>query len=241
MRPATRHQRAGADSLDLLGGQRVVKCGIAARHINASASPFERDEIGDPHEFEDEAVGRFFVDVIRRADLANDAAFVEDSHAVGDGQRHLLVVRNVKNGEPGVLLQLLDLEAHLLAQVGVQVGERLIQQHYLRAGDERPGESHALLLPARKLEWQPVFQPFQPDHGNGFPRAVAGFGAGNLLHRHRVDDVVEDRLVRPYGVILKDDSDAALFRRKEYAAGGAGRPGCRRSKSLRCPAVRNRR
>jgi hypothetical protein len=44
-----------------------------------------------------------------------------------------------------------DLEAHFLAQVGIQVGERLIQQQHLRLDHDRACERDALLLAARQF------------------------------------------------------------------------------------------
>ena len=43
------------------------------------------------------------------------------------------------------------LDAHLLAQLGVEVGERLVQQQHLGLADERPGQCEALLLAAGQL------------------------------------------------------------------------------------------
>ena len=48
-----------------------------------------------------------------------------------------------------LVVQAADLEAHLLAQVGVEVRERLVHQQRLGLDDERAGERDALLLAAR--------------------------------------------------------------------------------------------
>jgi hypothetical protein len=45
----------------------------------------------------------------------------------------------------------LDLEAHLFAQVCVEIGQRLVEQQHRRADDDGAGERHALLLAAREL------------------------------------------------------------------------------------------
>ena len=47
-------------------------------------------------------------------------------------------------------LQFADLHAHVDAQLGVEIGERLVEHQQLRIDDERAGQRHALLLPARQ-------------------------------------------------------------------------------------------
>ncbi len=48
-------------------------------------------------------------------------------------------------------MQLLQFEAHLHAQLGVEVGERLIKQKDGGIADDRPAHRHALTLAAGKL------------------------------------------------------------------------------------------
>ena len=46
------------------------------------------------------------------------------------------------------LVQPADLEAHLLAQVGVEVRQRLVEEQDLGLHDQRAGHRHPLLLAA---------------------------------------------------------------------------------------------
>ena len=48
------------------------------------------------------------------------------------GHRLDLVVGDVDDGLPELVVQLLDLEPHLGAQLGVEVGQRLVEQEHLR-------------------------------------------------------------------------------------------------------------
>ena len=48
-------------------------------------------------------------------------------------------------------MQLLDLEAHLHAQLGVEVGQRLVEQEHRRLAHDRAAHRHALPLAAGKL------------------------------------------------------------------------------------------
>ncbi len=70
---------------------------------------------------------------------------------VGGGHRLGLVVRDVDGRVAVFVVQAAHLEAHLLAQVGVEVGERLVEQQRLGFDDQRARERHALLLPAGEL------------------------------------------------------------------------------------------
>ena len=58
---------------------------------------------------------------------------------------------DVDAGDAQPLLDAPDLGAHLLAQLGVQVGERLVHQQHLGLHHQGAGQGHALLLPAGEL------------------------------------------------------------------------------------------
>ncbi len=88
------------------------------------------------------------VDVLGRAGLL-DLARVHHTDDVGGGHRLGLVVGDVDRGVAEGVVQPAHLEAHLLAQVGVEVGQRLVEQERLRLDDQRAGQRHALLLAAR--------------------------------------------------------------------------------------------
>ena len=62
-----------------------------------------------------------------------------------------LVVRDIDRRDAELVVQPADLGAHLLAQLGVQVGQRLVEQQHLRLDDDGAGERHALLLAPGQL------------------------------------------------------------------------------------------
>ena len=93
---------------------------------------------------------RPLVDVARRADLL-DAPLVHHRDLVRQRERLALVVRHVDGGDPQLALQPLQLEAHLLAQLGVEVGQRLVEQQQRRLHHQRARERQALLLAAGEL------------------------------------------------------------------------------------------
>ena len=66
-------------------------------------------------------------------------------------QRLVLVMGDHDERDPDLLLQLRQLEAHGLAQFGVERRERLVEQQDLRLLHQRTRERHALALTARQL------------------------------------------------------------------------------------------
>ncbi len=48
-------------------------------------------------------------------------------------------------------MQPADLEAHFFAQIGVEVGQGLVEQQRFRLDDQRAGQRHPLLLSARQF------------------------------------------------------------------------------------------
>ena len=63
--------------------------------------------------------------------------------------------------------------AHLEAELGVEVGERLIEEQALRADGQRPGQGDALLLAAGELIGPPVGEDFPCARGRGHRRCAA--------------------------------------------------------------------
>ena len=101
------------------------------------------DEVGDV------ARGRPVVQVARGADL-RDPPLPHEHDPVAHGERLLLIVRHVDEGDAQVGLQVLELELHLLPQLEIECAERLVQQQHPGAVDQRAGQRHPLLLPAAR-------------------------------------------------------------------------------------------
>ena len=76
-------------------------------------------QVGLAQEIGDEGGCRRVVDFGGRADLLDNAC-IHDDDLVGHGQRFFLVVRDEDRGDAGRLLDLLDLDAHFLAHIGVE-------------------------------------------------------------------------------------------------------------------------
>ena len=62
-----------------------------------------------------------------------------------------LVVGDIDRGDAERALHMLQLGAHMAAQLGIEIGQRFVHQEHRRAADDRPCERNALTLAARQL------------------------------------------------------------------------------------------
>ena len=130
-------------------------------------------------EARDEEVRGTIVEIERRAHLLDDAV-MHDDDLVGHGHGLDLVVGDVDRGGLQALVQLLDLGAHLHAQLGVEVGERLVEEEDLRIAHDGAAHGDALALAAGELARIAVEQRLQ---ARGCPAAlltrcaISAFGA----------------------------------------------------------------
>ena len=117
---------------------------------DGEASPVPFEHVRDADEAGHELRRGPLVDLDRRPHLV-DAAVAEDGDAVAHRQRLVLVVRHVDERDADVLLDALQLDLHLLAELEVEGAERLVEQQHARTVDERARERDALALAAREL------------------------------------------------------------------------------------------
>ena len=139
---------------------------------------------------------------------------VQQHHLVGHAHGFGLVVRDIDHRETQPLLQLAQLTAHFLAQLGIEVGQGLVHQAHLGLRHQRAAQRHTLLLPARKLRGPAVQQGGQAQQVCGFLKALCRLGLGHLAHRQAKLDVVGHGKVRKQRIVLKHHGHAALRRRQ---------------------------
>ena len=72
------------------------------------------------------AVLRFIVDIRRRTDLLN-LTFAHHDHAVGKRQRLFLIMRHVDKGDTELLVQLFQLDLHVVPHLEVQRTQRFVE------------------------------------------------------------------------------------------------------------------
>ena len=106
-----------------------------------------------------------------------------------------------------------DLGAGLDAQLGVEVGERLVHQEDGRLADDRPTERDALALPAGQLLRLAVEQLLELDGLGRLVDAALDLGLGDLAQLEPEGEVLADRHVRVERVALEDHRDVAILGR----------------------------
>ncbi len=94
-------------------------------------------------------------------------------------------------------------------QMGVQGGERFIQQEQLGVGGQHPGQGHPLGLPAGQLGRAPGFQSLQLQESHHFPDNTVLFGAAAPA-AGAAADVFRHRHSGEEGVMLEKHSHPAL-------------------------------
>jgi hypothetical protein len=185
-------------------------------------------DVGLAEESGDEGAGRALIDLVRRAHLLG-APPVHHHDAVAERHRLGLVMGDENRRGADCALDLAQLDLHLLAQLGVKVGQRLVQQQDARAYHQRAGQRHALLLAARHAPGIAVGEGAEPHQVEGFPDPPVAFGPGNALHLQAEGDVLGGRHVREQSVALEHDAEAAAVRpdRQQIPALQARRAGGR--------------
>ena len=161
-----------------------------------------------------EDVPRLVVDGLRRADLLDPAA-IHHRHQVGQDQRLVVIVGHVHRGDAELAQQDLQVDAILLPQRLVEIGERLVDQEEGGVAGDAAAEGDALLLAARQRRRLAIQQV-----GELHPHQLAGplvLGPGQRVQLRRLlpeQEVRQD--VRPRGevrverVALKHHADAPV-------------------------------
>src|ERR1022692_1413897 len=207
------HVRAGSrvSPAVLHAEDRVAQPDLAAR-ARAALDDIDLHEIRDAEEISHVRVRWLLVHLARAAEL-DDLAAAHDRQPVGHGQRFLLVVRDVEEGNADLLLECLELDFQRAAQLGIQRAERLVEQQYRWLEHERPGQRHPLLLAAGKLAGTALGERPQLDELQRLVDRTGHLGLAQLAVAQAERHVVEHGQEREQRVALEDRIDVALMRR----------------------------
>ena len=170
------------------------------------------DDVALADEIGHESVFRLIIYIDRRADLL-DAPFGHDDDGVGHAQRLLLIVRDEHERDAGGLLDVLELLLHILAQLQIERGERLVEQQHARAAHECARDGDALLLSAGQARDVAPLKARELDEREHLADLLLDLVARQLLLAQREGDVFKHVQVGEEGVALKDGVDVALVRR----------------------------
>src|SRR5580700_4947466 len=174
-------------------------------------------EVALADEFGDEPRAGPSVDLLRRP-LAQEVPAVHDQDPIAHRQRLVLVVGHEDRGQPEGVLQLLEPVTSSFAQLGVEIGERLVEQQHRRGGRDGAGQRDPLLLAAGQLVRVAPGQRAELDQRQDLRDASPGGGLAHLADAQRKRYVLRDGHVRPDGVGLEYDPEVALLGRQVHAA-----------------------
>ena len=113
-------------------------------------------------------------------------------------------------GDAQLAVQFLDFEAGLRAQLGVQVGQRLVEQKHLGLAHDGAAHGHALALAARQFARLALQQVAQLEDLGGLVHAALDLVLGHLGDLQAIGHVLEVRHVRVERVVLEHHRDVAL-------------------------------
>ncbi len=127
-------------------------------------APLERQQVHRRRadEARDERIGGTIVE-LDGGRILLDPAPVEQHDPIRHRHRLDLVVRHVDHRDPELSLQVAELGAHVLPQLRVEIGQRLVHQAHRRLVDDRAAQRDPLLLAAGQLRRLAVEQLGEPE------------------------------------------------------------------------------
>ena len=132
-------------------------------------------------------------------------------------------MRHVDDGKSVFALQVFNFKPHLLAQVRVETGKRLVKQHDIRIDRKGPGQSHPLFAAAGQIGRALVGHIQQVGRTQGVFGPFVDFIRRKVSNLQRKSDIVIYRQMRPDGKGLKYHAEIALFRWQVIIALGTGK------------------
>ncbi|MEH2542427.1 hypothetical protein V1287_006361 [Bradyrhizobium sp. AZCC 1699] len=109
-------------------------------------------------------------------------------------------------------MHLLDLDPHLHAQLGVEVGQRLVEQKHLWVTHDGAAHGDALALAAGQLLRLAVDQFDDVEHARSLVDTALDLGLRIALQPQSERHVLRDRHMRIERVVLKHHRDIAILR-----------------------------
>src|SRR2546423_852735 len=103
-----------------------------------------------------------------------------------------LVRRRIDYGHSELAMKPLQLRAHIVAKLGIEIGQWLVEQQDLGMPDQCAAERHALLFAARQGVGLAVEPVRQPQHLRSLLHASFDVGGGRLLLAQRIGEIIVD-------------------------------------------------
>ena len=158
-------------------------------------------------------VGRPVKKITRLANLAQPP-IQQKAHPVRNHEGFGLIVGYKQGCDACFSLNILYQLTHLLAQIGIEVAQGLIQQQNGRLQYQGPGQTYALLLATGQLVDFALPQAVKFRQLHDFPNFKTGIPALKPLHTHSESDVLGHIHKREQKGLLEYHDRIALFRRQ---------------------------
>ena len=108
-------------------------------------------------------------------------------------------------------MKLLQFHAHLHPELGVEIGERFVEEEDVRRAHDGAADGDALALAAGECGRLAREQVGEPEHGCDIADALVDLGLRDALQLERHRHVLEHGLVRIERIVLEDHGDAAIL------------------------------
>ena len=118
-------------------------------------------------------------------------------------------------------MQPLQLRAHIVAPLGIELGQWLVEQQDLGVADQCTAKRHALLFAARQGVGLAVEPVRQPQHLRSLLHASFDLGGWRLLLAQRIGEIIVDGEVRIEREGLEHHRHAAVPDRRSCHVGAA--------------------
>ena len=158
----------------------------------------------------DEDVRGMVEDLLRRGDLLDDAV-LHDHDAIAEGHSLGLVVGNIDERALDLVAQLNELGTHLVAKLGVQVGQRLVHQEDLGITHDGAADSDTLTLAARKRPGLTVEILGNAQNLGSRANLTVDLVLGDLLELKRKRHVLVHRHIGVQSIALEHHGDVAVL------------------------------
>ena len=144
-----------------------------------------------------------------------DLSPVEDHDPIREGERLLLVVRDVDHRRSEGLLQPFEFTPHREPRRHVERRHRLVEEDHVGTERQRPRDRDPLLLTAREFSRHRLRVLREPDGGEHFPGAPPCDHTRFLFDLQRVFDVLLHAHILEQRVVLEYDPHSAPIGRGE--------------------------
>ena len=190
------------------------RCGPAEIRPRCDAvGNLDVEKIGLAYELSSVGGGGMGVNFTRGVNLFEGAIF-EEGDAIGERHGFVLIVSDKEEGDAEFALQRFEFRLHLFAEIGVEGGERLVEQKKLRTIDESASEGDALLLTTAERGRARRGEGIHFHHAKRVGNTSGNFGFAGAGDFKAVGDVFPHVEMREERVILEDSVDATAIRRK---------------------------